>query len=221
MSQAGFYQVGGDLRFQHPSYVRRQVDEDLYQGIKAGEFCYVFNTRQMGKSSLGIQVMQRLKVDGYACCFINLADIGSEATVDEWYFTLTDKIARKLRISCDVSTWWNQHGLLSSLGRFSQFIETVLLKEIKQNIVIFIDEIDSVRRLKFSADDFFGLIRVCYNNRVEQPEYKRLAFTLLGVATPSDLIQKEKSTPFNIGTAIYIKGFQPHEALPLAKGLQE
>jgi hypothetical protein len=38
MSQVGFYQVGGDLRFQHPSYVRRQADEELYQGLKAGEF---------------------------------------------------------------------------------------------------------------------------------------------------------------------------------------
>lgn len=222
MSQASFYKVGGNLSFQHPSYVKRQADEELEQELKAGEFCYVFNSRQMGKSSLGIQIMQRLKVDGYACCFISLAKIGSEATIDEWYFTLTDEIARKLRISCDVTTWWNQqHTLLNPLGRFSLFIEIVLLKKIEQNIVIFIDEIDSVRRLKFSADDFFGWIRDGYNNRAEQAEYKRLTFAFLGVATPSDLIQKENCTPFNIGKGIYLKGFKLHEALPLAKGLQK
>jgi ABC-type branched-subunit amino acid transport system substrate-binding protein len=173
------------------------------------------------KSFIKDSKLVNLKADGSACCFISLSDIGSEATVDEWYFTVTDKIARKLRISFDISTWWNQHSSLSPLGRFSQFIETVLLQEIKQKIVIFIDEIDSVRRLKFSSDDFFALIRACYNNRVEQSQYERLTFTLLGVATPSALIQNENCTPFNIGKGIYLKGFKLDEALPLAKGLEE
>jgi ABC-type branched-subunit amino acid transport system substrate-binding protein len=52
-------------------------------------------------------------------------------------------------------------------------------------------------------------------------EYKRLTFTLLGVATPSALIQDENCTPFNIGKGIYLKGFKLDEALFLAKGLQE
>jgi AAA-like domain len=163
----------------------------------------------------------RLKADGFTCCFISLSDIGSEGTEEQWYFTLADKIARKLRISGDISTWWNGYSLLSPLGRFSHFIETIILEEIKQNIVIFIDEIDSVRRLKFSADDFFALLRACYNNRVEQSKYERLTFTLLGVATPSALIQDRNCTPFNIGKGIYLKGFKLDEALPLVKGLQE
>jgi hypothetical protein len=39
------------------------------------------------------------------------------------------------------------------------------------------------------------------------------------VATPSDLIQDKKRTPFNLGRAIELTGFQLHEAQPLAKGL--
>jgi ABC-type branched-subunit amino acid transport system substrate-binding protein len=222
MNQVGFYQVGGDLRFQHPSYVKRQADEDLYHALKTGEFCYVFKSRQMGKSSLGIQISQRLKDDGYACCFINLAAIGSEGTAEEWYFSIADQIARKLKISNNLTAWWNKQENLPPLGRFSKFIETVLLKEIEQDIVIFIDEIDSIRRLKkFSADDFFALIRTCYNNRVDQPAYQHLTFALFGVATPSNLIQNENCTPFNIGKAIELRGFQEHEVDPLAQGLSK
>ncbi len=40
------------------------------------------------------------------------------------------------------------------------------------------------------------------------------------MATPSDLIEdKNVSTPFNIGRAIELTGFQLHEAMPLAQGL--
>ena len=45
------YQVGGSLPLEAPSYVTRQADADLYRGVKAGQFCYVLNSRQTGKSS--------------------------------------------------------------------------------------------------------------------------------------------------------------------------
>ena len=42
---------------------------------------------------------------------------------------------------------------------------------------------------------------------------------MLGVATPSDLMQGTHSTPFNIGKAIELQGFSFEEAQPLARGL--
>lgn len=42
---------------------------------------------------------------------------------------------------------------------------------------------------------------------------------MLGVATPYDLIRDKNRTPFNIGRAIQLSGFQKHEAQPLAQGL--
>ena len=45
-------------------------------------------------------------------------------------------------------------------------------------------------------------------------------FVLLGVTTPGQLIQDKIGTPFNIGRAIQLQGFQVHEAQPLLVGLQ-
>ncbi len=47
----------------------------------------------------------------------------------------------------------------------------------------------------------------------------RLTFCLLGVATPSDLIQDTRTTPFNIGQRIDLTDFTESEAGILARGL--
>jgi WD40 repeat protein len=86
-------------------------------------------------------------------------------------------------------------------------------------LVVFVDEIDFVLSLPFRTDDFFAAIRECYNHRTQDPAYAQLTFCLLGVVTPSDLIQDPRTTPFNIGRRIELSDFTPTEALPLAHGL--
>ena len=208
------YQVGGCLCAHDPTYVVRQADRNLYEELKSGNYCYVLNSRQMGKSSLRVRTAQRLQAEGIVCGLVDLSAGGSQITQEEFYSGIFYNILRSLQFldSINGRTWWNERWDISSTEKLGEFIEDVLLKEVSQNIIIFIDEIDTVLSFKFSVDDFFAFIRACYNKRADNSDYQRLTFCLLGVATPSDLMRDKKRTPFNIGKAIDLTGFLFEEA---------
>ncbi|NES17448.1 MAG: hypothetical protein F6K41_00325 [Symploca sp. SIO3E6] len=217
------YHVGGCLPPDASSYVVRSADEELYQQLLSGEFCYVLNSRQMGKSSLRVQTMKRLQQEGVVCASVDITELGTQqVTPEKWYGGLTKTLVTRLQLEEKFSyrNWLKEHKDIPPVQFFREFIEEVLLTKILGPIVIFIDEIDSVLQLSFK-DDFFALIRACYNKRADNPAYNRISFVLLGVATPGDLIADKDRTPFNIGRAIELHGFQQHEVEPLAQGLSK
>ncbi len=216
-----FYVTGGTLSRDALCYVTRQADHQLYDDLCKGHFCYVLTSRQMGKSSLMVRTASRLRDEGVGVAVLDLTAIGQNLTPEQWYSGLLTQTGQQLELDDELEEFWDSRQNLGPLQRWMQAIRQVLLPRYPGPVVIFIDEIDAVRSLPFSTDEFFAGIREFYNRRTQDTELNRLSFCLLGVAAPSDLIRDTRTTPFNIGRRIELHDFTEAEAAPLAAGLRQ
>jgi WD40 repeat protein len=219
ISAVSFYVTGGTVQRDAPCYVERQADSTLYDGLMQGSFCYVLTSRQMGKSSLMVRTATRLREEGVVVAVLDLTAIGQNLNPEQWYNGLLSQVGSRLGLEDELDDFIYEKKQLSPLQRWLGAIREVVLPRSSGRVVIFVDEIDTVRSLPFSTDEFFAGIRELYNSRSEDAELERLTFCLLGVAAPSDLIRDTRTTPFNIGERIELNDFTEAEAMPLAKGL--
>jgi hypothetical protein len=214
-----FYVTGGTLHYSAPSYIERRADAELHEALSAGEFCYVLTSRQMGKSSLMVRTAVRLRQEGVQVAVLDLTALGQNLATAQWYEALLELLGQPLDLEDELEQFWREHPHVPPLRRWMRALREVILARCPGRLVIFIDEIDAVRSVSFSTDEFFAAIRECYNRRTQDPELDRLTFCLLGVARPSDLIRDIRSTPFNIGRRIEPTDFTEEEAASLARGL--
>ncbi|MHC5861382.1 CHASE2 domain-containing protein [Nostoc sp.] len=218
MAEPSIYTVGGTVQAGGGIYIPRQADEELLALCRARTFAYILAPRQVGKSSLMVRTAEQLADEGIQSVIIDLTQLGVQVTAEEWYLGLLTIIADQLMLDTDVLQWWQSLKHLGITQRLTTFFEEMLLVEIAVPLVIFLDEIDTTLSLDFT-DDFFAAIRYLYVARARIPEFQRLSFVLIGVATPGDLIRDSKRTPFNIGQRVELTDFTLEEALPFADGL--
>ncbi|MET0625647.1 MAG: tetratricopeptide repeat protein [Pyrinomonadaceae bacterium] len=212
------YIAGGTVQAGGGVYVTRKADHDLVNLCRRKAFAYVLTTRQVGKSSLLVNSAEVMKKEGVCTALLDLTKIGVHITEEQWYLGLSALIAEELGFDADVIKWWRARPHLSSAQRFTYFMSEVCLSAVEDDVLIFIDEIDSTLSLPFS-DDFYAAIRAIYNARTDTPQFRRLSFVLSGFATPADLIKDPTRTPFNIGEPVELTDFTLDEAEPLAAGL--
>src|SRR5947207_15736067 len=105
-NSSGFYVVGGTMRTDAQSYVVRDADEELYQGLIANEFCHVLTSRQMGKSSLMLRTAARLRKAGIAVAALDLTGIGTNLTPEQWYSGLIVQMGDRLNLETKLLEFW-------------------------------------------------------------------------------------------------------------------
>src|SRR5215210_2926584 len=136
VAETAFYVTGGTLRQDASSYVERQADADLYQGLARGEFCYVLTARQMGKSSLMVRTAARLREEDVAVVVLDLTTIGQNLSPEQWYDGLLVLMGQQLDLEDELEEFWLNHPRLGPQQRWLAALREVVLARVPGRIMI-------------------------------------------------------------------------------------
>ena len=184
-----FLSVGPPLHAVKPGYVRRAADDFLYQTLVAGNYAHVIAPDRTGKSSLIAATSARLQNNGFKVAVLNLSQIGERdggSDAGRWYYSIAYRLLRQLRLKVDLQTWWQDNSILSNRQRLVEFYADVILQNIQERIVVFVDEIQYVADLPFD-EHLLASIRAAHNARGTEPDFSRLIFTMIGESDPDHL----------------------------------
>ncbi len=224
ISSTGVFHSRGSIPLDKPTYVPRKVDNELLTSIKEGTFSYLFCARDMGKTSLRVRLSEQLQSEGWVCSFADMSALGTNIiSPDQWYYTYLFQVCRGLGLTSKLKSWWREDTGTTPVDRVIEFFQTVVLAEVPENIVVWIDEAEAVLNQDenfFNNDDFFAIIRSLYNARTDNPELQRLNFVVMGIATPMELVKDQERSPFPIGKEFVIENLALEESEPLEAGLE-
>jgi WD40 repeat protein len=204
-----FFNVGAPLHAVRPGYIKRPADDLLYSAIISGHYAHVIAPDRTGKSSLIAATSARLQHNGVKVAVLNLAQIGERdggTDAGRWYYSIAYRLLRQFRLKVDLQNWWQDKSFLSNRQRLVEFYAEIVLQNIQDKVVVFVDEVQHVAGLTF-AEQLLASIRAAYNARTTEPEFTRLTFVLIGECDPLDLAKEPQSSPFSISQEIRLGDF--------------
>ena len=208
-SSGEFFSVGPPLHAVRAGYVRRRADDLLFDAILAGRYAHVIAPCRSGKSSLVAATAARLEAKGFKVAILDLGQIGErDAGTDagRWYYSVAYRILRQLRIRFDLQSWWQEKSVLGNCQRLLEFYNEIVLRFVKERIVIFVDEVQCIGENSIGTE-LLASIRSAHNGRATEPEFARLNFVLLGECDPVSLIDEPSLSPFNVTQSIPLDDF--------------
>ncbi|BAZ15647.1 hypothetical protein NIES4071_75190 [Calothrix sp. NIES-4071] len=206
--------VSVDSRF----YIYRPPIEEIAcaQITEPGGAICIKAANKMGKSSLILRVLAHALNVGYQTVSVNFqqADTAIFASIDKLLRWLCANVSRELGISAKLDNYWDKD--MGSKISCSIYFQDYLLFELKNPLVLVLNEVDIVLEYPEIARDLFPLLRSWYEQAKSHEIWQKLRLVLVHSSEISIGLRLIDS-PFNIGLPIKLLPFTKQQVHVLAQ----
>jgi AAA+ ATPase superfamily predicted ATPase len=203
-------------------YVLRDRPEisEIVDKVEKGRYFVIYAPRQVGKTSLIQEVVQKLADDSeYLPLYLTFQDFGKNINEEEFYQQLARILLREIDIALREKGDSKNHRPEVEIGKcrsewsFSELLET-LHEQIPYHLCLFIDEFEDIPQ--DVLDGFLRTLRGIYLRKQRDESYNILhSVGVIGVRSISQMTFARTSSPFNIHESISISNFTTEQVREL------
>ena len=217
-----FENLDGQVPLNSPFYVERPpIEATCYTAIlKPGILIRIKAPRQMGKTSLMSRILDQGEKQGYQTGFINLWSRELFKNLDSFLESFCANVSLELGIEEKIDQYWKPQRY-SSQTNCTNYFQSYLLKELKQPVILGLDEVDRIFQYSEIADEFFTMLRSWHEKGKNNKIWQKLRLVISHSQEVYISLDVNKS-PFNVGLPIDLNKFSLAQLQNLVKrhGLQ-
>ena len=217
-----FENLDGQVPLNSPFYVERPpIEANCYTAIvKPGALIRIKAPRQMGKTSLMSRILHQGEKQGYQTGFINLWSRELFKNLDSFLESFCANVSLELGIEEKIDQYWKPQRY-SSQTNCTNYFQSYLLKELKQPVILGLDEVDRIFQYSEIADEFFTMLRSWHEKGKNNKIWQKLRLVISHSQEVYISLDVNKS-PFNVGLPIDLNKFSLAQLQNLVKrhGLQ-
>jgi hypothetical protein len=208
----------GSVALDSPFYVERPpIESDCYKEIlKPGSLIRIRGPRQTGKTSLLNRILACAVQNSYQVVRLNLrkADKSTFADLNKLLRWVCLSASRQLNLVPNLDEYWDEE--IGSKVSCTVYFQSHILEKLATNLVISIDEVDTVFNYPDIAEDFLALLREWHEEAMIEQSWCKLRLVIAHsteVYIPLNIHQ----SPFNVGLPLRLPQFNPRQVQNLAQ----
>ena len=208
----------GSVALDSPFYVERPlIEADCYKEIlKPGSLIRLRGPRKMGKTSLLHRVLAYAAQQNYKVVRMNLRKAEKLVFTDlnkflRWFCL---DVSRQLNLEPKLDDYWDEE--IGSKVSCTGYFQAYLLEQLDTNLVITLDEIDTVFNYPDIAEDFLALLREWHEEAMIEASWRKLRL-VIAHSTEVYISLNIHQSPFNVGLPLRLPPFNPQQVQRLTQ----
>lgn len=208
----------GPVALNSPFYIERSpIESDCYKEIlKPGSLIRIRGPRQMGKTSLLNRVLAYAAQQNYQVVRMNLRKAEKTTFKDlnrflRWFCL---NVTRQLNLEPRLDHYWDEE--IGSKVSCTGYFQAYLLEQLNTNLVIDLDEIDTIFNYPDIAEDFLALLREWHEEAMIQESWQKLRL-VIAHSTEAYISLNIHQSPFNVGLPLRLPQFNQPQVEALAQ----